>query len=59
MGIPYAKQEVVGRRVYAICPTCGAKIELKVRKDAESRSGAEYAAHHKANHEVQKPPPAA
>lgn len=50
IGISYAQQKVVGRRVFVICPVCGASVELKTRKDEDSMLNTEYAAHYRENH---------
>lgn len=50
-GIPYAsKRQDSAGRWYCDCPVCGKRIALKKRKDFESMSGAEYAAHYAAEH---------
>lgn len=46
IGIPYAQQKVVGRRVFVICPVCGVSVELKTRKDEDSMLTTEYALHY-------------
>lgn len=51
-GIPWAREEFVGRRFYAICPRCGLRIEQVERKDFESHTGREYAEHYDAEHAV-------
>ena len=52
IGIPYARHErdPLNGRWVAVCPTCGERITLKHRKDFESFSGREYAAHHAQRH---------
>jgi hypothetical protein len=52
IGIPYARQVVVGNRVFAICPRCAARVELIERKDFESASADAYARHYFAEHAV-------
>jgi hypothetical protein len=50
LGVPYAHQEIVGRRVFAICPRCAARIELTGRKDFESAAVDPYVTHYFAEH---------
>ena len=50
IGVPYANQIVCGSHVWAVCPKCGKKVELKAPKDGESRSGTAYADHYIAEH---------
>ena len=48
-GIPYANQHMDDEgRVWVTCPACGAEIQLIERKDFESMTGSEYAAHFEA-----------
>ena len=50
LGIPYAHQVVVHRRLFAVCPRCSRQIELPGRKDFESASTDAYATHYFAEH---------
>ena len=49
-GIPYARKEHDEQGWYAICPVCGEQVRLYERKDFESFSGSEYAAHYATQH---------
>ena len=55
VGIPYASNERGPDGHYIpnvkICPVCGERIVLTHRKDWESFSGREYAAHYASKHE--------
>ena len=50
LGIPYARQEIIGRQIFAVCPRCASQIELSRSKDFESASSDAYAAHYFAEH---------
>jgi len=52
-GIPYAQKVLEGRKMFAVCPVCGERVHLKKKKDFESFSGIEYAAHYEAKHSAQ------
>jgi hypothetical protein len=49
-GIPYARVADDGRSV--TCPVCGARVELRGRKDADSMSSDAYARHYAGRHAV-------
>lgn len=51
-GIPYARQQVMSYGVVAVCPECGERVPLLERKDSESFTGNEYAAHYALEHAV-------
>jgi hypothetical protein len=50
MAVPYAPLEFECGMAYVDCPMCGARIGLAARKDFESYSMSEYAAHVAATH---------
>lgn len=50
IGIPYARQVIKGKRVFAVCPVCHEHIALLTRKDEDSFSTRPYADHYQEKH---------